>query len=161
MIGQEEIKKAKEIVEAFLLKMTMTDVTVTVNLSSNESATAQALQQVNVEITIADPKILIGQNGNTLFDLQRLLRIILTKILKENFYLELDINDYKKRKVDYLRQLAEKTAQQVLLSGKDKAFLPMPSYERKIIHMALAGREDVLVESKGEGEERYVVVSPK
>jgi len=72
----------------------------------------------------------------------------------------LDINDYKKKKNEYLRELARSVADEVSLSKKEKILGPMPPYERRVIHMELAGRSDVVSESIGEGPERRVGVRP-
>jgi spoIIIJ-associated protein len=37
----------------------------------------------------------------------------------------------------------------------------MSSRERRIVHLALSGHEDLRTESEGEGLRRYVVVYPK
>ncbi|RLC39293.1 MAG: hypothetical protein DRH33_03225, partial [Candidatus Nealsonbacteria bacterium] len=73
----------------------------------------------------------------------------------------LDINQYKKNKIEYLNDLAKSTADEVALSKKEKILPPMPSYERRIIHLTLAEREDVQTESQGEEPERRVVIKPK
>ncbi len=107
------------------------------------------------------PKILIGKNGQVLFDIQRLLTIILSKSASDKFSLDVDINDYKKKKCDYLKELAETIADDVSLSGTAKEMDPMPSYERRIIHMVLSTREDVKTESVGEGENRKIIIRAK
>ena len=47
------------------------------------------------------------------------------------------------------------------MSQKEKAFPPMPADERRIIHLELAKREDIVTESEGEGEDRKVIVKPR
>jgi len=37
---------------------------------------------------------------------------------------------------------------------------PMPSFERRIIHLELADRKDIKTESVGEGVERRIVIRP-
>lgn len=116
---------------------------------------------VNIDITLPEPKMLIGQSGYTLFELSSLFKIILNKKLKKYFYVNLDINDYKKKKIEYLKTLAESVANEVVLTKEGKVLLPMPAYERRIIHAKLAERQDVKTESQGEGLDRCVVVMPR
>jgi len=108
-----------------------------------------------------DGQILIGEKGRTLFCLQHLLKKVLIKKTGGIFYLDLDINGYKKKKADYLRDLAKNLADEVALTKKEREFLPMLPYERRIIHLEIAKRKDVSSYSVGEGVERRVVIEPK
>ncbi len=118
------------------------------------------INTVVVDIKIDTPEILIGEKGQTLVEIQRLLRIILNKKIEKSFYIDLDINDYKKKKIEYLKDLAKDLADEVVLTKEEKALFPMPAYERRIIHLELAERADVTTESQGEGVERKVIIKP-
>jgi hypothetical protein len=52
-------------------------------------------------------------------------------------------------------------AEQVKTKGIPFTLEPMPPYERRIVHMALANHSSVITESIGEGESRKVVIKPK
>lgn len=124
--------------------------------------TQESVLSINVQTE--EPQILIGERGETLSEIQYLLRMILRRKLgqtQELFYFDLDINDYKKKKIDYLKEVANKAAEEVLLTKEEKELPPMSSYERRVVHMALAEREGVISESRGEGQERRVVVKPR
>ena len=75
--------------------------------------------------------------------------------------MNLDINDYKKKKVEYLKDFAKETADQIAMTGQEKTLPPMSSYERRIIHAELSQRTDVITESQGDGFDRHVVIKPK
>jgi len=157
MIEQNEINKIKEIVEEFFEKMTII-------ISSAEISLSFAKEDkdvVNLDIKLEEPQILIGQQGQTLFEIQRLLRAILTKKIQKVFYLNLDINEYKKKKEEYLKDLAKSLADQVSLDKQEKKLSPMSAYERRIIHSELSQRTDVLTESQGDSFNRYVVIKPR
>lgn len=98
--------------------------------------------------------------GETLFEIQRLLKVILKKKYNLEFYLDLDINNFKKKKIKYLQELAESVANEVALTKKEKILDPMPAYERRIIHLFLAERPDVTTESIGKEPYRRVVIKP-
>ena len=72
--------------------------------------------------------------------------------------LSFDINDYQKNKEQYLRDLARTTADEVVLFKADKELPAMTPGERRIVHLELAERQDVVSESVGEGPERRVVI---
>lgn len=113
-----------------------------------------------VNIKTKEPKVLIGERGQTLIEIQHLLRILLKKKIENEFLIELDINDYKKRKEEALREVARDIADEVVFYKKEKVLPPMSSYERRIIHLSLKDRDDIETESTNEGKERRVVIKP-
>jgi len=144
--------KIKSIVEKFFNKAGFS---VSIEVLSPEENIMQA------RIKTDEPKILIGQNGQTLNEIQHLLRIIIKKSYENPIQFDLDINEYKKQKMEYLKETARTVADEVFLSKKDHEFEPMSSYERRVVHMELANRSDVITESIGEGEARRIVVKSK
>jgi spoIIIJ-associated protein len=113
-----------------------------------------------INLKTDDPQILIGEKGQTLIELQYLLKIILKRKISEPFFLDLDIDGYKKKKNEYLKELAQSTADEVALTKKEKSLAPMPAYERRIIHLELADRQDIATESIGQETERKVIIKP-
>ncbi len=116
---------------------------------------------VQVALQVEDPKMIIGEQGQTLFEIQHILKLMLRKKIEEPFYLSLDANEYKKNKEEYLRDLAQTTADEVALFKKPKELPPMSSSERRIIHVVLSQRTDVVSESLGEGADRHIVIRLK
>ncbi len=167
MLEQKDINNIKRAVEEFFEKMTITVYNIDADLSSvkkeardGQDVVEENIEVINLNIRMDEPQILIGQQGQTLFEIQRLLRAILSRRLQGVFYLNLDINDYKKQKTEYLKNTAVEMANQVALSKKGKELPPMSSYERRIIHAELAGRTDVSTESQGEGPDRHIIIKP-
>jgi len=115
---------------------------------------------VAVRVTVEEPKMFIGERGQTLFEIQHIFKSIVRKKVSEPLHLFVDINDYRKNKEDYLRELARNTADEAALFKREKELPPMPAAERRIIHMELAERGDVVSESVGEGVERRVAIKP-
>jgi spoIIIJ-associated protein len=164
MLEKKDIDKIKEVVEEFFEKMTVaiSDVTIASSIEktpANDQGVAQEDREVvSLDIKTDEPQILIGQQGQTLFEIQRLLRTILSRKLQNIFYFNLDINEYKKKKIEYLKDLARELANQVATIKEEKVLPPMSSYERRIIHAELAQRTDVTTESRGDGFDRCVVI---
>jgi len=160
MLDKEDIKKIKETTEEFFQKMTIDVLKIEASFSDvkNEQAPGDV---VVLDIKLEEPQILIGEKGQTLFEIQRLLRTVLNKKLQIFFYLNLDINDYKKKKIEYLKDLAKSLADEVALTKEEKVLFPMLAYERRVIHTELSQRTDVITESRGEGQDRHIVIKPK
>ncbi|MFA6190470.1 MAG: R3H domain-containing nucleic acid-binding protein [Candidatus Staskawiczbacteria bacterium] len=167
MIDQDQIDKIKEAVIEFFDKMTIAilDINIGASLAEKKQINIQEsvkedLDIIDLDIKIEEPQILIGQQGQTLFELQRLLRSVLNKKFQQNFYLNLDIDGYKKKKIEYLKYLVKDYADQVSFNKEERELSPMSSYERRIVHAELAKRTDVVTESRGEGLERHIVIKP-
>ncbi len=115
-----------------------------------------------IKIKAEEPKPLIGKNGQNLKKIRHLLKLLIRKNfdLQKRFYINLDINNYRKNKIKYLREKAVETANDVSLSRESIKLSPMPADERRIIHIELADREDVKTESSGREPKRRVVIKP-
>jgi len=151
MLNLADFEKIKEITEEFFKKATFE---VEIELLPQKNLT------LPINLKVEEPQILIGEGGKTLLEIQHLLKAILKRKIEGNFYLDLDINNYKKKKIEYLKELARSIADEVALTKKEKKLAPMPAYERRIIHLELAGRPDVTTESIGQEPERSIVVRP-
>ena len=194
MVEQGQINEVKKVVEEFFGKMTIEASSIEVSLSSakkgsrgGQDSPEEDIDVIDLDIKLEEPQILIGQGGQTLFEIQRMLRVILNRKLSRSqsdrgspdsivdprlrrdsaesgqntFYLNLDINDYKKKKIEYLKDLAKNLADQASLDKEEKSLLPMSAYERRIIHSELSQRTDVTTESQGDGFERHIVIKPE
>jgi spoIIIJ-associated protein len=69
-----------------------------------------------------------------------------------------EVNDYRQKRKENLERLAVSMAQKVKFSGRPQILSPMSSFERRIIHLALAEDAQVETVSEGEGKQRRVVV---
>jgi spoIIIJ-associated protein len=108
----------------------------------------------------ADVSLLIGKRGQTLNSLQLLTQIVLNRYTDRPIHVVLDADDYRKKREETLTRLARNLAKKAVQSGKDISLEPMVSWERKMIHSALAGHERVRTFSVGVEPNRYVVISP-
>lgn len=147
MINKEEIKN---IVDEFFKKASF-EASVEVEQKDN---------LINIEIATSDAQTLIGRQGLVLADVQLLLRKIIKKKTSEESYVSVDVDNYKKNKENYLKDLAWRVADEVLKTGREREIPLMSSFDRRIVHIELQERNDVLAESVGEGEERRIIVKP-
>jgi len=151
MLNQDDLKKIKETTEEFFRKTTFE---VKIEFLPPRDLT------IPINLELEDPQILIGEGGKTLTEIQHLLKAILRRKIQEPFFIDLDISGYKKKKFEYLKELARSAADEVTITKKEKILSPMPAYERRIIHLELAGRSDITTESIGQEPERRVVIRP-
>lgn len=114
-----------------------------------------------LDITGPNMNALIGRRGETLNALQYITRLIASRELQHRANIVVDAAGYKARRSKMLHDLAIRMADQASRSQRTVTLEPMPPYERRIIHMALRGREDVHTKSVGEGNSRKVTIIPK
>jgi spoIIIJ-associated protein len=105
--------------------------------------------RIHVEIVSDSSGLIIGKRGKTLEALQLLTNIVVNKNEKNWKKVVLDIENYRDRRENTLRELANKVASKVKKTGKSQLLEPMNPFERRVIHMTL--QNDPLVDTKSEG----------
>ncbi|MBN1138167.1 MAG: Jag N-terminal domain-containing protein [Anaerolineae bacterium] len=108
-----------------------------------------------------DLGILIGRRGETLSDLQYLVRLIVSHRMKHWTDLVVDVESYRSRRRRALESLATRVAERVAASGRLQALEPMPAYERRVVHVTLRNHPLVTTQSVGVGEKRKVTIVPR
>lgn len=93
------------------------------------------------------------------------INIISRRILENKFGEEavkflVDINDFQKKHIEEIKDMACMHAQRVRYFKKEIEMPLMNSYERRLVHTVLQEYPDIKTESVGEGFERRVVVKP-
>ncbi len=114
-----------------------------------------------LEVSGDDLGILIGRRGETLSSLQFLLNLMVGKQLNSWVRIAVDVEGYRARREESLRNLASRVADRVRRTGQTVALEPMPANERRIVHLALQDNSYVTTESSGYGEDRRVNIIPK
>lgn len=109
---------------------------------------------------------LIGRHGETMEALQYLVNIIGMRYDrslgtgKRTRYV-LDIENYRLRREEQLKDLAIRVAEKAIREQKEMVLQPMPSSERRIIHMIVLELKGVSSYSEGNEPNRKVVISPE
>jgi len=104
---------------------------------------------------------IIGKDGNTLEALQTLVRNMAYKNFKTPIQVLLDIEDYRKRKLDGLRKYSLKIARDVISQNIKIDLKPMNAAERRFIHHIFQDHEEVKSYSVDEGSARHIVLERK
>ena len=118
-------------------------------------------RNVHVDIRGNDLSVLIGRHSETLNAFQYVASLIVGKEIEDWVQLVIDVEGYRERREKQLIQMARRLADQVTKSGRRQALEPMPSAERRVIHIALRDHPDVTTESTGEEPHRKVTIVPK
>ncbi len=118
-------------------------------------------RNIHVDIRGKDLSVLIGRRSETLGAFQYVASLIVGKETQQCVQLIVDVEGYRDRREKQLIQMAKRMAEQVAKTGRRQTLEPMPSSERRIIHIALRDHPDVKTESTGEEPYRKVVIMPK
>ena len=118
-------------------------------------------RNIHVDIRGKDLSVLIGRRSETLSAFQYVASLIVGKETQQFVQLIVDVEGYRDRREKQLIQMAKRVADQVAKSGRRQTLEPMPSSERRVIHIALRDHPDVKTESTGEDPYRKVMILPK
>lgn len=155
---QDELtSSSKEVLET-ILKALGLPTTVNIKSPSTYGMTDGQVSCV-LDIQGEDLGILIGRRGKTLFSLQYLVNLILSKRLRSRVKVFVDVESYRLRRQASLKTLALRMADQVRTTRRGVTLEAMPPHERRIVHLALQDNAYVVTESIGEGEDRKVNIT--
>jgi spoIIIJ-associated protein len=106
---------------------------------------------------------LIGFKGEHLNALQLLVNLILSRKVEEGQYKRVivDVSGWRKNKEEELKEKTQEWIAEVVESGEPIELEPMPSWQRRVIHMMVQESGKANSESEGEGRDRHLVIRPK
>ncbi len=105
--------------------------------------------------------VLIGKDGSTLSAIQTVLRQAIRNYGNFGIKVNLDVAGYKAKRERNITYEVKKIAREVMKTHVDAKLDPMNSYERRIVHTALADFKNIETESEGEEPNRYTVIKYK
>jgi len=160
----EEQSRVAEVARGILEKLLdLLAIPASIVISADFPVDGKEAASASVALTVEgdDLGILIGRRGQTLSALQYLIRLIVTYQTETGLPIIIDVEGYKRRRCEALRDLAFRIAEQVITRNSSFALEPMSAFERRIIHLTLVDHPDVTTESTGVGEMRKVVILPR
>ncbi len=143
-----------ELIKKFLSQV-ITNLGIDVNFESNIRDKA-----ININIYTDKSGLLIGKNGETLRALEILAKQKINQEYNCFIKLNLDIENYKLKRIENLERLAKKTAREVRSSKVEATLENMNSFERRIIHNVLTDFKGIKTLSEGEEPNRHVIIKP-
>ena len=107
-----------------------------------------------------DLAVLIGRRGEKLASLQHIVNLIVGRREGQHHRIAIDVENYRGRREEQLRDVADRAAKRVLQTGKIIQLEAMPAVERRIVHMALLENPKIRTQSVGVEPNRRIVVLP-
>jgi spoIIIJ-associated protein len=103
---------------------------------------------------------LIGRRGEKLASLQHIVNLIVGRREGQHHRIAIDVENYRGRREEQLRDVADRAAKRVLQTGKIIQLEAMPAIERRVVHMALLENPRIRTQSVGVEPNRRIVVLP-
>jgi len=151
------LQVARETVEDLLENM---KVRASVTAHYGEPDDERSRIPLKVDVRGKDLSILIGPRAETLNALQYIAGLIVGKELGRSVPLVVDVEGYRARREQQIRQLARRMADQAIKTGRRQVLEPMPASERRLVHIELRSNPAVTTESIGEDPRRKVTIIP-
>jgi spoIIIJ-associated protein len=125
-----------------------------------EVASKVSNKRIYLSISGKNMGIIIGKRGETLDAIQYLVNIVANKGRDEYVKIVLDTENYRERREETLKKLANRLAKKAVQTRRVVVLEPMNPYDRRIIHSALQDNKNVRTHSEGKEPFRKVVISP-
>jgi spoIIIJ-associated protein len=126
--------------------------------ASVEIATGGETARLNVRGD--DLGALIGRRGEKLASLQHIVNLIVGRREGQHHRIAIDVENYRGRREEQLRDVADRAAKRVIQTGKIIQLEAMPAIERRVVHMALLENPRIRTQSVGVEPNRRIVVLP-
>jgi spoIIIJ-associated protein len=117
-------------------------------------------EAAKLNVTGTDLGVLIGRRGEKLASLQHIVNLIVARREGQLNRIMVDVENYRGRREDQLRDVADRAAKRVAQTGKIIQLEAMPAMERRIVHLALSEHSTVRTQSVGVEPNRRVVILP-
>lgn len=118
-------------------------------------------RQIVFEIETDKTGLVIGKHGKIINSLQILAQTKLLGLHHRHVNVVLNVGDYRKRRANVLKQMADDAADEVAVTRQPVIMDPLPAYERKQIHAHLAPKHFIRTYSEGKEPNRHLVIEYK
>lgn len=153
-INKQKLNKVEKFLEELVVLM---GVNATFEIHKDKENNA-----IKVDIKSEEEQgLLIGKRGETLTSIQTLIGMMLKNEYGEWTRVVVNIGDWREKEQQYLENLATQTADRAIETEKPQELYNLNSGQRRIVHMVLSEVEGIVTESSGEGNQRFLIVSPK
>jgi spoIIIJ-associated protein len=117
--------------------------------------------RVDVTATVPEhEELLTGRKGEVRQALQHLLNRMINRGESTRYHLQLEINDFWKKREDELRALAQRLADEAIESNSEAVTEYLNAQERRVIHVALRDDSRVKTYALGSGMIKRLAVAP-
>lgn len=117
-------------------------------------------RQVRITTDDSSAGMLIGRHGSTVDSIEHLVERMAGMAVGDRVRLNLDINNYRRRREESLHERSIEAAGIVRENGRTYHMEPMSPRERRIVHLQVEGMEGVRTFTMGGAGGKHVVLAP-
>ena len=115
-------------------------------------------QRVFIDVGEDGAGALIGRRGSGVDAIEHILSRMISQRCQSNVPVQVDVNEYRQREHDHLRERALAEAHRALDSEEEFHFEPMGPRDRRVVHLAVKSLDGLITFTVGEGSRRHVVI---
>lgn len=147
--SEEHNAKVREVVEEFFAA---TDLDPEIRYEHGD------FQRIFIEVGDREAGALIGRRGSGVDAMEHILSRMICQRCQSNVPVQVDVNQYREREHEMLRERAIAEAERALSSDREFHFEPMSPRDRRVVHLAVQGVGGLTTYTVGEGSRRHVVI---
>jgi len=115
--------------------------------------------QVKITVDTDSAAVLIGRRGSTIDSVEHLVERMANQAIGDHARMNLDINNYRRRRDGTLETNAQDAVRQMIETGKDVHTPPLCARERRIVHLTVEKIPGATTYTAGFGADRHVVIT--
>lgn len=152
VISKEEIKKYIDEYINNIAKYMSISIKTDINFNENS---------IIVNLYSNNNNIIIGASGKNLEALKNVISQSIRELNKLNLRLEIDVNNYKERKLKIFKKEIEDICNSVINTKVEVKLDPMNSYKRRIVHSIVSNYKSLTSFSVLDEPNRYTIIKFK
>lgn len=117
-------------------------------------------RQVRIITDDSSAGMLIGRHGSTVDSVEHLVERMAGIAMGDRVRMNLDINNYRRRREETLQDRVNEAAAMVLENGRTYHMEPMCARERRIVHLQVENKTGVRTFTMGGAGGKHVVLAP-
>jgi spoIIIJ-associated protein len=164
-VSEEKIEQAVEPAQEenglAVAKMALENILALIPVESTTVVAKQTDGIISLDIEGDKSGLLIGRKGRTLDSLQFIVNKIVNKTLEKRIQVVVDSESYRKRRKEFLVQMALQMGAKAKRIKKPVATNLLYPHDRRIVHLALRDDGDLSTKSRGDGLFKKVIIIPK
>ena len=114
---------------------------------------------VKITVDSYSASVLIGRRGSTIDAVEHLVERMTNQAIGTHAHMNLDINNYRRRREDSLVERARGVVAKVQATGREVHLEPLCARERRIIHLEVAKAEGLRTYTIATSSGKHVVVA--
>jgi predicted RNA-binding protein Jag len=103
----------------------------------------------------------IGKHGQSLDAIETLVGFLVSKRFPGKVSINVDVDNYRRKRQTFLEGLIKKVVREIERDHRERPIHDLLPKERKFVHQYFSGHPYLTTESRGEGSERMIFITPR